>query len=186
MTSRPPLIPFRPDPPVVRKPLVPYRPEPPVIRQSSPKKTMPEPKLPIITTRSTVASTSQSQTTKPSTPTPTTTAQSSASKGFKSPQKPKPEKKTPLEIIYMRRASVREQKRQSISQNIQFLPAKFIYGQMAILGFLALVMISLQIAIIIEKTSLYFLCSGFWCAGILIMCIIYLFLLGNNFHCLFI
>ena len=51
---------------------------------------------------------------------------------------------------------------------------------MAILGFIALAMISIQIAIIVEQTSLYYLLSGFWCAGILIMCIVYLFLLGKH------
>jgi hypothetical protein len=181
---RPPLLPISP---TVKK-LEPYRPPPiPMIRQSS-KTTTTTPstdtlKHPKPNPGPTTNSTSINNTSKATTATSTST---SPTKSISKPyQKPKLVPKTPLEILYMRRASVREQKRQSILQNIQYFPSKIVYGQMALLGLIALVMIAVQIAIIVEQTSLFYVCSGFWCGAILILCIAYLFLFGSYRSSLF-
>jgi hypothetical protein len=87
--------------------------------------------------------------------------------------------KTPLEINVQRRLALREQKRQMILYRLNDVPDFYLLIQSTILFFLSLIYISFQIVIIVKKTSLFYVCSGFWVAAIHICCIISLFLLGK-------
>ena len=87
--------------------------------------------------------------------------------------------KTPLEINVQRRLALREQKRQMVLYRLNDVPDIYLLIQSMLLFFLVLIYISFQIVIIVKKTSLFYVCSGFWVSAIHICCIISLYLLGK-------
>ena len=88
-------------------------------------------------------------------------------------------RKTNLELLYARRASVREQKRIVIAQNLAFFPTRYFWSQIVALCLIASVVIAVQIAIIVRRTPLYFVCSGFWSGAILLLSAVSLYILGT-------
>ncbi len=85
----------------------------------------------------------------------------------------------PIDMHYMRRLAVRMQKQSVILQRLNdlriyhFLAPSFFYIICIIVVFVA------QIMIVVERTSLFYVCSGFWVAAIYAFCIVSLFILGK-------
>jgi len=92
----------------------------------------------------------------------------------------KPLKKlTPLEINYARRINVRAQKRQMVLRRIQEIPLGYFQLQIFILFILVVCLTSGQIVLIVKKTPLNFVCSGFWVSFLLILAMVNVYYLGN-------
>jgi hypothetical protein len=108
---------------------------------------------------------------------PSTSTQLSASRGSIQP-------KTPLELNYMRRIYLREQKKLMIIRKLQEeLPQFYILSHSALLVALSLIYIGIQIALIVYKSTLYFIMSGFWCAGLYLFSIFLQYMLGKLWLC---
>lgn len=79
--------------------------------------------------------------------------------------------KSPYELAYMRRVCVREQKRLMIIRKLEDeLPVGYLMMHCVILWILSVLLISIQIALIVYKSPLYYICSGFWVGGYFIFC----------------
>jgi hypothetical protein len=88
--------------------------------------------------------------------------------------------KTPLELNYMRRIYLREQKRLMIIRKLQEeLPQMYILSHSALLVAMSLIFIGIQIALIVYKSTLYFILSGFWCAGLYLFSVFLQYMLGK-------
>ena len=86
---------------------------------------------------------------------------------------------TALEINYMRRLNVRAQKNSLVLRKLQDIPIGYFQLQNVMLIFLIISLCSVQIAIIVKKTPLYFVCSGFWVGFLLVISIFSIYYLGN-------
>jgi len=88
--------------------------------------------------------------------------------------------KSPLELAYMRRVFVREQKRYLIIRRLEDeLPATYMLAHCGILGVWVVLIVALQIALIVYKSSLYYVCAGFWVGAYFIICIVLTAYLGK-------
>lgn len=93
------------------------------------------------------------------------------------------EPKTPIELHYLRRMSVGHQKRQLILAQLSNFPDLYLICQCVILTVLTLILFGTQIAIIVNKTQLFYICSGFWVGLIYMACVFSLIYLSKiNFH----
>jgi hypothetical protein len=89
--------------------------------------------------------------------------------------------KTPYELAYMRRVCVREQKRLMIIRKLEDdLPVGYLTLHCVILWILAVLLASIQIALIVYKSPLYYICSGFWVGAYFLLCSILTGLLSNS------
>jgi len=86
---------------------------------------------------------------------------------------------TPLEVNYTRRLNVRIQKNLMVLRKLQEIPIVYFQLQMFILFILIICLVSGQIVIIVKKTPLYFVCSGFWVSFLLVLLMINVYYLGN-------
>lgn len=89
------------------------------------------------------------------------------------------EKKSPIDLHYMRRVSVRHQKKQLISIKLAQFPTVYFIGHCVILASLAIIYFVIQIVLIVKQTPLFYVCTGFWMALIYIGCIYSVFVLGK-------
>lgn len=89
--------------------------------------------------------------------------------------------KNPAEVHYMRRLSVKHQKRQLTLIKLAEFPLGYMVMHCILLAGLAIIYVSIQIALIVYKSSLYYVCSGFWVAFIYILCIVNTALLSKLF-----
>jgi hypothetical protein len=87
----------------------------------------------------------------------------------------------PVDMHYMRRLAVRMQKQSVIQQKLNELKLEqFIVP--ATSYFICLVSVFVvQIVIVVEQTSLFYVCSGFWVSVIYAICIVTIVLLGKSF-----
>jgi hypothetical protein len=79
--------------------------------------------------------------------------------------------KSPYELAYMRRVCVREQKRSLITRKLEDdLPVNYMMMHCFILIVLAILFVSIQIALIVYKSPLFYICSGFWVGAYFVFC----------------
>ena len=89
--------------------------------------------------------------------------------------------KSPYELAYMRRVCVREQKRLMIIRKLEDdLPVGYLMLHCIILWILALLLVAIQIALIVYKSPLYYICSGFWVGAYFLLCSLVTALLSKN------
>jgi hypothetical protein len=86
---------------------------------------------------------------------------------------------TPLEVNYTRRLNVRIQKNLMVLRKLQEIPLVYFQMQMFILFILIICLVSGQIVIIVKKTPLFYVCSGFWVSFLLVLSMINVYFLGN-------
>jgi hypothetical protein len=86
---------------------------------------------------------------------------------------------TPLEVNYTRRLNVRAQKKQMVLRRLQEIPLVYFQLQIVFLFILIVCLISGQIAMIVKKTPLYFVCSGFWVSFLLVLSLVNIHFLGE-------
>lgn len=90
--------------------------------------------------------------------------------------------KSPYELAYMRRVCVREQKRLMIIRKLEDeLPVGYLMMHCVILWLLALLLIAIQIALIVYRSPLFYICSGFWVGAYFIFCSILVGFLSKKF-----
>jgi hypothetical protein len=90
--------------------------------------------------------------------------------------------KTSVELAYLRRVCVREQRLHMILKKIEEeLPLKYLKVHCIILIILILAVVSIQIILIVFKSSLYYICAGFWVGAFYILCLALVVLLGTYF-----
>lgn len=91
------------------------------------------------------------------------------------------EAKNPIELYYMRRVSVRLQKRQLILSRLNEFSDWYILAQCVILSIITILIFSIQIAIIVQKTQLYYIMPGFWVGVVYVTCTISLVYMSKKF-----
>lgn len=80
--------------------------------------------------------------------------------------------KTPLELAYMRRIVIREQKMHLILRKLeQDLPVIYLKTHMLIMSLWTLIVVSIQTVLIIFSSPLSYLCAGYWCGAFFLLCI---------------
>ena len=88
--------------------------------------------------------------------------------------------KSPLELTYMRRVIIREQKMYMILRKLnEDLPITFLKTHIVIMSLWILIVSSIQIVLIVFKSPLYYICAGFWCGAYFSLCIILTVLLSK-------
>ena len=81
--------------------------------------------------------------------------------------------KSPAELAYMRRVCVREQKLYVIQRKLaDELPVAYLKMHCFVLALLTLSIVSIQIVLIVYKSSLYYVCTGFWVGALFLTCLI--------------
>lgn len=80
--------------------------------------------------------------------------------------------KTPMELAYMRRIVIREQKMHLILRKLeQDLPVIYLKTHMLIMSLWTLIVVSIQTVLIIFSSPLSYLGAGYWCGAYFLLCI---------------
>lgn len=88
--------------------------------------------------------------------------------------------RSPVDLYQMRRVCLREQKRQLVVRKLdETLPIAYLLLHSGLLLVISIVVVAVQIALIVYKSPLYWLCNGFWTAAIYLVSIVVLFFLGK-------
>ena len=88
--------------------------------------------------------------------------------------------KSPVDLYQIRRVCLREQKRQLVVRKLEeTLPIAYLLLHSGLLLVISIVVVALQIALIVYKSPLYYICNGFWTAAIYLSSIVVIFFLGN-------
>ncbi|CAF0803928.1 unnamed protein product [Brachionus calyciflorus] len=88
--------------------------------------------------------------------------------------------KDPVELFYERRITVNRQKKQLIYVKLNDFSHNFIIIQCGILFVVALFLIGIQIGIMVHKTQLFYIATGFWMALVYFLCCFGLLILINS------
>ena len=89
--------------------------------------------------------------------------------------------KSSIELNYLRRVCVREQKLTLIIRKLKNeFPITYFLSHCILLGVSALILISFQIALLVFKSPLSSICVGIWTGIYFIFCIVLVILLGNH------
>lgn len=99
---------------------------------------------------------------------------------FKGSDMNKQDKRSPVELHYMRRVAVKHQKKQVVLVKLTQLSTFYFKIYAALVAVLALIMFIVQIAIIVKRTPLFYVCTGFWVALFYLSCILSVYFLGNS------
>ena len=90
------------------------------------------------------------------------------------------ERKTPVDQYNVRHASVKNQKRQMLLAKLAQFPNGFLMFHCFVLAIFTAIYIATQIAIMVKRTPLFYVCTGFWMGLVYFACIYTVFVLGKN------